>query len=724
MRKCCDSMTGTILAVSATAMFTLSCGVFGQDVAIQVPADTNATPQRSTMPEIVVTASRGPRDIQSEPSTVYQVSSSDSVLADASRTTPDILKGLPSIMAQKTGYGQGSPYLRGFTGFRTLCLVDGIRLNNSVFRDGPNQYWNTVDPLSIGHYEVVMGPGSVLYGSDAIGGLVNAIPVEPPAYDGAPVWERRLFYRGATADGSSSGRAQIGGRISESLGFVGGVSLKDFGNLHGGKDVGLQTHTGYGEQDYDARLDYHISKDSTVSLGFQAVSQDDAWRTHRTIYGIDWEGLTRGDDKVNSYDQGRNLAYLKYHVENMNCFINGIGLTVSRQVQEEDLHRVKKDDKREEQGFDVETWGVNLQMESKSRIGNWTYGAEYYRDGVNTYGRKYKADGSLEKTEIQGPFADDASYSSAGLFVQDTLTLFGGKLDVIPGARYTYAEADANRVKDPLTGDPMTLNDKWSAFAGSLRILHPLTADRRHVVYAGVSQGFRAPNLSDLSRFDIARSGELETPAPGLEPEEFVACEVGIKSRTDRFVAQASCYHTAIDKMIVRAPTGRIIDETAEVTKKNSGRGYIQGIELSGTYHWSPQFSSWAALSLMDGRVDSYPTSESIKERDYISRLMPPTAQFGVRWQTVSGRYWMEVVGDMAAKADHLTADDERDTQRIPPGGTPGYAVCTVRGGARIVNDLNMVVAVENVLDEDYRIHGSGVNEPGRNLVVTANYTF
>ena len=90
----------------------------------------------------------------------------------------------PSVMVQKTGYGQGSPYLRGFTGFRTLMMVDGIRLNNSTFRDGPNQYWNTVDPWSVARYEAVMGPASVLYGSDAVGGAVNALSFAPPDWSG------------------------------------------------------------------------------------------------------------------------------------------------------------------------------------------------------------------------------------------------------------------------------------------------------------------------------------------------------------------------------------------------------------------------------------------------------------------------------------------------------------------------------------------------------------
>jgi hemoglobin/transferrin/lactoferrin receptor protein len=103
---------------------------------------------------------------------------------------------------------------------------------------------------------------------------------------------------------------------------------------------------------------------------------------------------------------------------------------------------------------------------------------------------------------------------------------------------------------------------------------------------------------------------------------------------------------------------------------------------------------------------------------------MPPTAQLGVRWQNPGGRFWSEVAGDFADKADKLSADDERDTQRIPPGGTPGYAVCTVRAGVQVCNGVDLTLSVENVFDEDYRIHGSGINEPGRNIILTARSVF
>jgi hemoglobin/transferrin/lactoferrin receptor protein len=247
-----------------------------------------------------------------------------------------------------------------------------------------------------------------------------------------------------------------------------------------------------------------------------------------------------------------------------------------------------------------------------------------------------------------------------------------------------------------------------------------MTRDGNHLVFAGIAQGFRAPNLSDLTRLDTARSDEIETPSPGLDPENYTSCEMGLKSRFARFTAQASCYHTVIDGMIVRTPTGRTIDGDTEVTKKNAGSGFVQGVELTARYAVTPAWSVWCAGSAMNGRIDGYPTSDAKPQRDYVSRLMPPTAELGVRWRSETGKYWCELLGRAAAKADKLSDDDKRDTQRIPPGGTPGYVVCHIRTGANLTRLLSIGLEAENVFDEDYRIHGSGVNEAGRNLILVA----
>ncbi len=697
------------------------CGICGGTLhaaLVQLPADTNRASQ-----SIVVTASRLPRDVQSEPRATYRIGAAERIEHKAARTTPDMLAGLPSVQIQRTSQGQSSPFLRGFTGFRTLCLIDGIRLNNSVFRDGPNQYWGTVDPFSIDRYDVVMGPSSVLYGSDAVGGAMIAVPPSAPVGT-TNGWERRLLYRGATAERSTIGRAEASGPLGSQAAFTGGLTAKEFGDLRGGREVGKQSHTGYDEQDYDARVDYNLTPDSRLTFGHQTVNQNDAWRTHKTIYGIDWENLAQGDDRVHSYDQHRDLTYLKQRTEHLDGPVDAVEWSLSRQVQTEDLWRVKKDRSSEKQGFDVTTWGTTLQLESKDDLNEWVYGAEYYHDAVDSYARKYKASGKLSKSEIQGPVADNATYESAGLFVEDTLHILNGHLDVVPGLRYTTSRVDARRIKDPLSGDPVSLRDNWDAVVGSFRLLAPLTDDRRHVLFTGVTQGFRAPNLSDLTRFDTARSTEIETPVADLDPERFVSYEFGIKSRFARLTSQATYYYTTLDNLIVRTPTGRTIDGLSEVTKKNAGEGYIQGVELAESLALTPEWSTWITASWMEGYVDGYPKSTTEKKQDTISRLMPPSAEAGLRWQGLTAKYWAEVSGKAAEKADRLSADDKRDTQRIPPGGTPGYAVCNLRTGSRVTRNLDLTVALENVLDQDYRIHGSGINEPGRNLVLTAAYWF
>ena len=150
-----------IVALSATALFAATSPASAPSDLVLFPTVTVAATCYGTAP--------------------FDMPFATSVLSAASldtrqpRTLPIALEEQPGLMVQKTSSAQGAPYIRGFTGFRTLLLIDGIRLNNSVFREGPNQYWGTVDPLSLARLELVKGPASVLYGSDAVGGTVRPV---------------------------------------------------------------------------------------------------------------------------------------------------------------------------------------------------------------------------------------------------------------------------------------------------------------------------------------------------------------------------------------------------------------------------------------------------------------------------------------------------------------------------------------------------------------------
>ncbi len=692
---------------------------WAESAAVGAEASTNIV---KALPPVFVTATRMAETAPNVPYTVSAVTTSN-LQVQQPRTLPEALKETPSVMVQKTAQGQGSPFIRGFTGFRTLMLIDGIRLNNSTFRDGPNQYWNTVDIFSVDRLEVVKGPSSVLYGSDAIGGTVNAITTRRQEFGEGLDGGGRLFYRGATAEESHTVRAEASASLDDNVGILLGGTWKDYGNLHGGRDVGRQPKTGYDELDWDAKVEFKLQPDTTLVLAHQTVNQDDAWRTHRTIYGVPWEGTTIGTDKKLALDQHRDLTYLQLHELNMGSFVDELHAGVSHQFQQEREHRIRSNNLGQRQGVDVNTLGSFVQLQSPSPVGTWVYGVEYYHDWVDSFSGRYSTNDTLTGSDIQGPVADDSTYGLLGVFVQDSIPI-GEHVEVILGGRFNYAAAEAGKVRDAVSGAQTNLSDSWTAWVGSGRVLWHMDDEDRWQTFAGVSQGFRAPNLSDLTRLDIAASGELETAAPDLKPEHYVSYELGLKSDWRSGSAQVSYYYTDIDGMIVRTPTGNIVSGATEVTKRNAGNGFIHGAELSAMQELHPWWTARATFTWMEGEVNGYPTSAPVRQREPASRLMPTTFQLALRTGPPSGKWWAEAHWTLADEQDQLSAADTRDTQRIPPGGTPGYSVYTLRAGWRAAKHFTLTAAVENLMDEDYRVHGSGLNEPGRNFVLSAEIRF
>ncbi|MBE7499496.1 MAG: TonB-dependent receptor [Verrucomicrobiales bacterium] len=692
--------------------------------ATDVPPVTPTAETPAELPTMVVTATRTEEDPFTLPYSVSAVTPAE-FERKMPRTTPEALRELPSIMLQKTAHGQGSPYLRGFTGFRTLMLVDGIRLNNSTFRDGPNQYWNTVDALSLDRLEVVRGPGSVLYGSDAIGGTVNALSKGRRGYESGFDANGSAFYRYSSAEQSHMGRPEFSGQYDHKVGFHVGASLKDFGDLRGGEEVGKQPETGYSEWDLDAKVEYFVAPNSRLVYGHQTVRLNDAWRTHSTIYGVLWSGTTRGSDRERFFDQARDLDYLQYHAEKLEGFADELHVSVSRHYQGESEDRIRSNRNREVQDVDVETLGLSLQLQSPSKVGRWIYGAEYYHDWVNSAYRGYNAAGDLTTVRVQGPVADDAGYDLVGAYVENHLPIVADTLALILGGRYTYAAADAKQVQDPYTGLPMSLADSWDTLVGNARLSYQPGDPKHWTLYAGVAQGFRAPNLSDLTRFDIARSGEQEIPAFGLEPESFLSPEVGVKMEYGRLAAEAAYFYTFQDDLIVRVPTGQTTaNGDLIVNKENSGEGYVHGVELAASARLHRDWTLWANFTWMRGELDTPIVAGGEEVTEPVSRLMPTTVNSGLRWHEVKGRLWAEFATTFAEKQDRLASNDVRDTQRIPVGGTPGYGVFNLRAGWNFCRHATLTAALENLTDEDYRIHGSGANEPGRNFVLTAEMRF
>ncbi|MBL8841351.1 MAG: TonB-dependent receptor [Planctomycetes bacterium] len=636
-----------------------------------------------------------------------------------SRTLPDTLKELPAIHLQRTGPGQTSPFLRGFTGFRTLYVVDGFRFNHSAWRDGPNQYVSTIDRFLIDRIDVRYGSGSVRYGSDAIGGtVVMETRAAGPTIEGRD-HTALLETRFASADRSALGHAEVGGIAGPGLTYTVGATTSHFGDLEGGRHVGVQEGTGYDTAAADLKLAWKIGARSELVVAHQRDRTFDAPRTHATADGISWHGTTVGSDRVREFDQLRDFTYGRLDWREPGLF-ERIRLGLGYHSQAEDETRVRSNGNRTESGFDVDTVATYANFELEVPWGLLHFGGDFAHDDVHSFQESYNSSGALTGIAIQGPVGDNATFDATGLFAENSIEV-ARDTTLTAGARAQLSRADADSVRDPATGNPIDIEEKWWSWAADLRLRRDWNAD--HGDWIALSRAIRVPNLSDLSRFDIALSGEIETPTPGLDPEQFTTLELGGLHRFDRLETRAAVYYTLIRDMIVRFPTGNVVSGANEIQKANVGDGSAWGLDLGATWRIDAAWSIGGDLSYVAGKVDTF-VAPGVTNDEPLGKLPPLHGSSQIRWDDPESTLWVEGVVTWADRQDHLNPLDELDTQRIPPDGTPGFLVYGLRGGFSPVERLDVALALENVTNRDYRLHGSGVNEPGTNLVASLRFRF
>ena len=348
--------------------------------------------------EIAITATRLEKDIFRTPNAISVVDQEQMGRMNAP-ITPSMLRDAVGVWAQKTTHGQGSPVLRGLTGYQTYIQVDGVRLNNSTFRSGPNQYLATINPEILGRVEVLRGPGSVLYGSSAMGGVISAFTKDASLHDAKElVIKPRLFGRFASADREKTGRLELSGGYDR-LGFILGGGVKDVEDLSPGSGYDVQlknrkfyltsqepssipedawlvdTESDIGWREYsgDAKLAYKLAERQAVKFAYQLVRQPEVPRYDKIS--------TKEFDVYSFAPQNRDLAYANYVGKQLCPFVDELRTAVSYHRQKEGRKELKPDATEQRERFDtINTFGISAQGTSlfapQQRI---TAGGEFYR---------------------------------------------------------------------------------------------------------------------------------------------------------------------------------------------------------------------------------------------------------------------------------------------------------------------------------------------------------
>lgn len=732
---------------------------------------------------VVVTASRG-LDSQS----LRQIPQGASVVTSVeiprrpTRTFPDVLREEPGIHVQQTTLGQGSPIIRGLTGRQVLTLVNGIRLNNATFRNGPNQYLSTIDPYEVERVEIIRGPASVLYGSDALGGVINII-TRKRGYTDALQTGGRLLTKWGTADVSglagvdwyaSSPRwvlnvNSFGQRVNGLRAGDGRYTRSAFSRFvtnDARGTPGRQNPTGFTQHGLSASLQWRLGDTQDLTLGYQRYYQYHVPRFDQVEGG-------NGRPHFSFPLQGRDLLFVDYDKQGWG-FLDHFNAKVSYHSQPEQ-RRIQSFTSQGALGnitddrSDTNTLGFIAQGRT-----HWggrqalTLGGEVYLDDVTAANRILSRAGAVLVRDVRGRFPKDSRFRTYGLFLQDDVQLTQWLTGTF-GARYSAFQLripnleiasflSAIGVTAPGLSDQ--LSQSFDDLTGSAGVVVSLNDDVNLDFHIG--RAFRAPNINDFGLVGLTSAG-FEIPGRGLRPESLLSYEVGIRGDWERVGGSVNLFDSELSNFVhrVRTTLGGLkeIAGSPLFTSANVGKARMMGYEAAGRVRVTRAYSVWATWFHVAGRditnADFFPAEAGVP---------PPQGWLGLRWEPSGRRYWLEGFSNVARPQRRLSQLDIQEQRLgafrtfsqirtfrlahgIPLAGGPlpdgrvavpiqeiadtpfytqtdGYYTLNLRGGLRLSENYQLLFLLENLLDRNYRVHGSGIDAPGLNASVTLEYRF
>jgi outer membrane receptor protein involved in Fe transport len=626
------------------------------------------------------------------------------------------------VLMQRTAAGQSSPFIRGLTGQQILVLIDGIRMNNSTYRIGPNQYFNLVDPGQVDRIEIIRGAGSVMYGSDAIGGVINIVT------RGAD--RNNAFYRRgqaieyfSTADAGSYTRFN-GEGWNGNTGVFAGASYLNVHDLDIGGE-GRQPATNYDQYAGDVRIDRVVADNLLMTVALQHFEQRSVPRSDNfapfVFTPTTVTPATAPTPRDRYFDpQQRDLAYIRFQGTDVGGFIDAFSVTGSYSRNKEGFYdgtivggNAGRVDTSE---FDVNTGAFTMVFATDlGYAGRLTYGAEYYHDDVDAYRYRTNPNGTIVNPLPPGPqFPNDSYYERAGAFVGWDVPLTS-RLSLLTGVRYENANtagtinADStNQLTQPTTPFDLAF-DNWASSAG---IVYELTPNVNLCV--NFTEAFRAPNLDDLTSDNVVQQGGTDIPSLNVESEHAYIYDLGVKVDAPRFRGQAFVFWNDLRDAIVRERQGPTATNNTFIRVNNDC--YIYGTEIAGEYLLANNWSAYGNFF--------YTFGEDLVALEPYSRIPPAQSTLGVRYRDWEHRGWIDFYTWIVDNQDRY-ADSNLTDARFPAFNTPGYTTYNVRLGCALGerNQHLLSLNLENITDKQYRSLGSGVEGTGFNAIFGWQYT-
>ena len=640
--------------------------------------------------EIQVTATRRPTDISDTPSALTLIAEEK---IRSNKLATDALQAEPGIFLQQTTPGQGAAIIRGLKGSEVLHLVDGLRLNNAIFRNAPTQYLALVAPGGVERIEVVRGAPASLYGSDAVGGVIQVLSRLPRFDTGGLRGEAFLAYD--LAEQGRIARAAIEAGNERFAGLVSGEYL-DVGHrrVGGGERIVPSDYRSKG-----GRLAVALRPDDASSwlVDLQFAEQPSTPRVDELVPGF---GQTvPSSSEFEFMPNSRAFAHLRHTRDDWFWNADWVFDAGWQRITDDRVTRnfASPVRRREENSSDL--FGLTASASSETEQGSWVVGAELYHDRVDSSRVSENIVSGITQP-VLSRFPDGSTVDQAAIY--GSLLRRAAELHSFSGGlRFSAISVD-------IPSSPTSDHKDLSADLGWL-----FDATERTQLMANLGYGFRAPNVFDLGTLGERPGNRFNIPNPTLESERITQFDFGVRQRAETYSLEFSVFALHYRDRIASVPTGAVTPDGREVVQsQNVESADIRGIESALQFALSQQLTADLVINYVYGEQ-----SESGGSDQPADRIPPLNGLLSLRYEA-SDQLTIEPFLRFAGEQDRLSDRDAGDP-RVNPAGTPGWVTLNVAAIWQTAERWEATARLDNVLDQNYRWHGSGIDAPGRSLYLS-----
>ena len=618
-----------------------------------------------------------------------------------------LFRGEPGLAVHSDGAWGQNPVLRGLKKESVVLMIDGVRVNSAQ----PQGALASFSDLGlVERVEVVKGPGSVLYGSGALGGVVNVL----------------------TPQARFSDQHRQGGRFGVSAGSVddalsGALVLEDSGPTHGllvgaaGSNVddykspdGTEQDTGYRSNSLLFKYKQKIADDYVLRLNLQRHDDRDVWYPGSRKPAPAAQAHL-GEITMHSPKQTRELYSLGLDAP---LGAGTLMTEVYRQKVYREIRAYSSNLGRNYVENDVSFTTHGLRSSWLAAIGDnhqLTLGAEGWRMTADP--ERYMSPSPTGERQLNNPF-EDGEMTSLGMFIQDDFSI--GQTRITAGLRYDRVAGDASQKGTGPAAQTSGLSSSDNNLSWSIGVVQPLTDTLN--AYANIGQAYRSPDMRE--RFEDAARGDgyYHIGNPKLDPERSTSLEIGLKGRDGALGYQLAAFHTRIDDYIA----GRVIDGQVQQGLPVKRTENVDEVEIYGVEgNLDLPVGAWlldAGFTWLRGENKQYDEPLYQMPGHELRLGIGQPAELGLSW-----RLGVRAVAEQDRVATRFSGGSE--------DATPGYAVVDARlgwgfGALAGLETARIDLRLNNLLDKDYHEHladgisGWELSAPGRGAVLALSGSF